>query len=141
MRLVGLIAAVVTSLCSVNSVPVVFGQANDLKPAMVRIRDLNNQGGGSGFVFRYDDKEHLVYVLTNEHVVHGADRVNVQFFSGDAAKSVVGTVIRQDRGKDLAVVKVSGESNIPPDVMMIVLARIIHIFEDNKSLLCYKHVD
>jgi len=21
------------------------------------------------------------------------------------------------------------------------LARIIHIFEDNKSLLCYKHVD
>ncbi len=24
--------------------------------------------------------------------------------------------------------------------MMSTLARIIHIFEDNKSLLCYKHV-
>jgi len=26
-------------------------------------------------------------------------------------------------------------------VCFLALARIIHIFEDNKSLLCYKHVD
>jgi hypothetical protein len=27
------------------------------------------------------------------------------------------------------------------DAVVTTLARIIHIFEDNKSLLCYKHVD
>jgi hypothetical protein len=32
-------------------------------------------------------------------------------------------------------------SEVLPVVGFFLLARIIHIFEDNKSLLCYKHVD
>src|ERR1035441_7601587 len=103
-------------------VNVLFGQASDLKPAMARIRDINNQGGGSGFVFRHDIKEHVVYLLTNEHVVRGAKKVNVQFFLG-TGKPVTGVVIRQDKAKDLAIVTVSGDSNIPAGVMIIALGQ------------------
>src|SRR5260370_4247462 len=118
MRLVSLSAAVATSMCAFLFAPVAFAQATDLKPAMARILALNGQGGGSGFVFRYDDKDHVAYWLTNEHVLHGSDKVNVQFFAG-RGKAVQGAVTSKDKGKDLAVVKVSGVGNIPDDVMIL----------------------
>lgn len=126
---------------TVFSVSAVVGQANDLKPAMARIMDVNNQGGGSGFVFRYDEKDHVAYLLTNQHVVRGAEKVNVRFFSVPG-KSVVGTVIRQETGKDLAVVRVSGEGIIPPDVMVLAFGHASALMPgDSIEILTYSSQD
>ncbi len=56
------------------------------------------EGTGSGFV--YDDKGHIV---TNNHVVEGADQIVVQFYDGEEVPAkVVGT----DPKSDVAVIKV-----------------------------------
>jgi serine protease Do len=56
------------------------------------------EGTGSGFV--YDDKGHI---LTNNHVVSGAEKITVTFHDGtEAAATVVGT----DKDTDVAVIKV-----------------------------------
>jgi len=56
------------------------------------------EGTGSGFV--YDDKGHI---LTNNHVVDGADKIVVQFWDGEEATAkVVGT----DPRSDVAVIQV-----------------------------------
>jgi S1-C subfamily serine protease len=119
---------------------------------MARIRDSNGQSGGVGFVFRYDEKNHVAYLLTDEHVVKSADSVSVQFFaplSGVDGKcttcshrSVEGTVFRRDKGKDLAVVKVSGEANIPHDVMILQLGHASALMAgDNIEILTYSLQD
>jgi S1-C subfamily serine protease len=56
------------------------------------------RGAGSGFV--YDE---LGYVVTNQHVVRDADRVEVRFSSGEWR---TGRVVGADRYTDLAVVEV-----------------------------------
>jgi serine protease Do len=62
-------------------------------------------GTGSGFV--YDNKGHI---LTNNHVVDGADKITVSFSDGtEAVAKVVGT----DPGADVAVIKVDNTS-FPP---------------------------
>ncbi|MEW5847303.1 MAG: Do family serine endopeptidase [Myxococcota bacterium] len=58
------------------------------------------QGTGSGVVI--DDRGHI---LTNNHVVEGADRVKVSFLDG---KTVDGKVVGTDPRSDLAVIKVDG---------------------------------
>ena len=56
------------------------------------------EGTGSGFV--YDDKGHIV---TNNHVVEGAEKITVQFYDGEEMEAkVVGT----DPKADVAVIKV-----------------------------------
>jgi len=56
------------------------------------------QGTGSGFV--YDEKGHI---LTNNHVVSGADKIQVTFHDGETAEAkVVGT----DPDADVAVIQV-----------------------------------
>ncbi len=59
---------------------------------------------GSGFV--YDNAGHVV---TNEHVVDGAQSVSVRFWNGTSYK---GTVVGTDPSTDLAVVKVDAPSSI-----------------------------
>jgi putative serine protease PepD len=62
------------------------------------------QAQGSGFV--YDGAGHIV---TNEHVVEGANSVSVRFWNGATYKaSVVGT----DPSTDVAVIKVNAPSSI-----------------------------
>jgi serine protease Do len=56
------------------------------------------QGSGSGFVW---DKEG--HIVTNNHVVEGADKIKVMFSDGTI---VPGTVVGTDPDSDLAVVKV-----------------------------------
>lgn len=56
------------------------------------------QGQGSGFV--YDDLGHIV---TNAHVVHGSDQLEVTFSDGTI---LTGELIGEDLNSDLAVVKV-----------------------------------
>jgi 2-alkenal reductase len=70
-------------------------------PGIVSLQVVGDSGGslGSGFVF--DDQGHI---LTNFHVVEGANQLEVDFTSG---YKIYGTVIGTDLDSDLAVVKVN----------------------------------
>ena len=75
----------------------VSGQSNGFQPR-------SQQGQGSGFV--YDSDGHIV---TNEHVVAGADSVSVKFWNGATYNAnIVGT----DPSTDLAVLKVDAPSSL-----------------------------
>jgi len=71
-----------------------------VSPGIVAIQVTSDAGGslGSGFVF--DSNGHIV---TNYHVIEGAQDVEVDFMSGYKA---YGTVIGSDTDSDLAIVKV-----------------------------------
>ena len=70
----------------------------------VRRRQRLQQAQGSGFV--YDSDGHIV---TNEHVVDGAQSVSVRFWNGDTYKA---TVVGSDPSTDLAVIKVDAPESI-----------------------------
>ncbi len=78
-----------------------------VSPGIVSIQVLNQVGGslGSGFVF---DKEG--HVITNYHVVEGAEDLEVDFPSG---LKVRGEVIGTDLDSDLAVIRVQA----PPEAL------------------------
>ncbi|NDV00153.1 Do family serine endopeptidase [Pseudoroseicyclus tamaricis] len=73
-------------------------------------RDFQDRGGqaprrsqalGSGFVISSDG-----YVVTNNHVIEGADEIEIEFFSGDTRPAeLVGT----DPNTDIAVLKVDAD--------------------------------
>ena len=65
-----------------------------------RTRQTPQRVGGSGFIVRSDG-----YILTNDHVVGGADNVTVKLKDGTEYK---GTVLR-DQKTDLALVKVNAK--------------------------------
>ncbi len=62
-------------------------------------------GAGSGFVVDPDG-----YIVTNEHVVRGADQVTVTFKDG---KTATARLIGQDDKTDLALLKVDVEKSLP----------------------------
>ncbi|HET7143422.1 MAG TPA: trypsin-like peptidase domain-containing protein, partial [Anaerolineales bacterium] len=64
---------------------------------------LTDQGQGSGFV--YDGQGHIV---TNFHVIEGADMIEIRFTSGFMA---YGTLIGIDLDSDLAMIKVDAPAN------------------------------
>jgi len=73
--------------------------------------DRNGQGGGdrpqrsealgSGFVISQDG-----FIVTNNHVIEGADEINIEFFDG---KQLVAKLVGTDPKTDIAVLKVEGE--------------------------------
>lgn len=83
-----------------------------VNPAVVNITIFASQGNmvlpqsqGSGFVF--DNQGHIV---TNAHVVHGAEQIEVTFSEGHVRAA---TVVGEDLNSDLAVVKVD---NMPAGI-------------------------
>ena len=76
--------------------------------------DRNQNGGpsprqsqalGSGFVISEDG-----FIVTNNHVIQGADEINIEFFSGEELKA---TVVGTDPNTDLALLKVEAEEPLP----------------------------
>ena len=78
-------------------------------------QDRNNNGDGnrprrssalgSGFVITEDG-----YVVTNNHVIDGADEILIEFFNGDELKAeVIGT----DPNTDIALLKVEADGPLP----------------------------
>jgi len=73
-----------------------------VSPGVVAVRAYSSNGSGSlgsGWVFSGDG-----YIVTNEHVVTGAEIVEVDFQSG---YKTFGTVVGADAHSDLAVIKVN----------------------------------
>ena len=64
-------------------------------------------GSGSGFVYKKDGKD--AYILTNNHVISGANKITVTFMNGKEAEA---TVVGSDEFSDAAVLKVSSEDVI-----------------------------
>lgn len=62
-------------------------------------REQRAEGFGSGFVIRRDG-----YIITNEHVVNGADSVTVSFADGAELEA---TIVGEDPTTDIAVLKVA----------------------------------
>ena len=90
---------------------VTVGVSETVCPSVVSVevlrlsRHRGGRGGtGSGFAFRPDG-----YLLTNSHVVHGADLVQVTFSDG---KQMSAELVGDDTETDLAVLKV-GASGLP----------------------------
>ncbi len=70
-----------------------------------RDRPRRSQALGSGFVISQDG-----FIVTNNHVIEGADEINVEFFSGlELSARLIGT----DPLTDLALLKVEHESPLP----------------------------
>ncbi|MCX7729662.1 MAG: DegQ family serine endoprotease [Candidatus Caldatribacterium sp.] len=67
-------------------------------------RQVPQRGIGTGFVFRSDG-----YILTNEHVIRGANEIKVTFIDG---KEYKGKVVGADPMTDIAVVKIDA-TNLP----------------------------
>lgn len=68
------------------------------------VREFTQQGLGSGVIIAEEG-----YILTNNHVIDGVDKIKIRLFSGDEVDAkIVGT----DPQTDLAVLKVEGE-NMP----------------------------
>jgi serine protease Do len=60
---------------------------------------------GSGFVISEDG-----YIVTNNHVIEGADEIEIEFFSGDKLKAkLIGT----DPKTDIALLKVESDKPLP----------------------------
>jgi serine protease Do len=69
-------------------------------------RGFEQRGIGSGFVISRDG-----YILTNNHVVEGADQIKVKLSNGNEYK---GKVVGRDSKTDLALIKIEGATNLHP---------------------------
>jgi serine protease Do len=88
--------------------------ASQIEPSVVQVNvkaiqttpmgSQTQEGLGSGVIYRKDG-----YIVTNNHVVEGAQQVNVAFADGSTEK---GQVVGADPRTDLAVVKVNRD-NLP----------------------------
>jgi serine protease Do len=81
----------------------------DAPPSRRPSRPKHEEGLGSGVIVSSDG-----YILSNSHVVEGADTVKVSFVSGGA--ELTAKVIGIDKATDISVIKVAA-SNLTPIVM------------------------
>jgi serine protease Do len=74
-----------------------------------RGRDAPRRGAGTGFLI--DDEGHI---LTNQHVIEGADRITVKFTDG---RNLRAEVVGSDPDTDIALIKVSADGKFPHAVL------------------------
>ncbi|MGY0060531.1 S1C family serine protease [Streptomyces sp. LZ34] len=82
--------------------------ATAVSPSIVEISATSGSGQstGSGVVITSGGE-----IITNNHVIAGADTIKVTFSDGSTKSA---TVVGTDKGKDLALIKVSGASGLKP---------------------------
>jgi S1-C subfamily serine protease len=74
-----------------------------VSPGVVQIGVRTNQGGGTGSGFVIDDQGRIV---TNDHVVDGATKVQVRFGADESTDPIDAKVLGTDPSTDLALIKV-----------------------------------
>ncbi|HET7410124.1 MAG TPA: trypsin-like peptidase domain-containing protein, partial [Paracoccaceae bacterium] len=85
-----------------------FGLPDGMIPGMPGPgHDAPRRGLGSGFVFESDG-----YIITNHHVVDGADEVKVRF-NGDIDREFEAEVVGTDAPTDLALLKIEADEKLP----------------------------
>ncbi len=90
-----------TRIAPTNPLGLLFGA-----PSGERVVPFHEVASGSGFVF---DKEGLI--LTDDHVVHGAQKITVVFQNGD---KIPAKIFGEDYNNDIALVKVDNYEKLPP---------------------------
>ncbi|HEY1728235.1 MAG TPA: trypsin-like peptidase domain-containing protein [Candidatus Baltobacteraceae bacterium] len=90
-----------TRIAPTNPLGLLFGA-----PSGERVVPFHEVASGSGFVF---DKDGLI--LTDDHVVHGAQKITVVFQNGD---KIPGKIFGEDYNDDIALVKVENYAKLPP---------------------------
>jgi serine protease Do len=83
-----------------------FGNGFGGMPGGDRLVPYNQRSSGSGFVYSPSG-----LIVTNDHVVHGASAITVIFANGD---HVPGHIYSENRGADVALVKVDNYKKLPP---------------------------
>ncbi len=68
-------------------------------------RPRRSQALGSGFVVSEDG-----FIVTNNHVIDGSDKIMIEFFSG---KQLPATVVGTDKKTDIALLKVESDEPLP----------------------------
>ena len=110
-------------LASVEDLSSVFAEVNTaVEPAVVKLevfrvtgrngpfgRPVPEANSGSGVIIEVDQKNDLGFLLTNNHVVVNANRIDVTLADG---RTVEGSVVGTDPQSDLAVVVISAENLI-----------------------------
>lgn len=79
----------------------------EVTPGVVAIQTVSQVGGGLGSGFVYDNQGHII---TNYHVIEGAENFEVDFHGGFKTR---GTVVGRDLDSDIAIIKV----DVPPEVL------------------------
>lgn len=88
---------------STNAVDVV----KEVKDSVVGIQVFNNSrlaGSGSGVIYEVNGKE--AYIITNHHVIDGAQQIEVVFSNGESAEA---TLVGSDQYGDIALLKLTSE--------------------------------
>lgn len=82
---------------------------NDLEDDEERGEARRSSALGSGFVISADG-----YIVTNNHVIEGADEIEIEFFPGDGQPSELleATLVGTDPNTDIAVLKVEYDSDL-----------------------------
>jgi putative serine protease PepD len=85
----------------------VAGVVKAVSPSVVEINATTSQGKatGAGVIITSDGQ-----IVTNNHVIAGADTISVSYSNGKTASA---TVVGADPQKDLALIKVTGASGLP----------------------------
>jgi serine protease Do len=91
-----------------NFFPPGFGSAFGAFGGAGKLMPFHEQASGSGFVY---SKSGLI--LTNDHVVHGASKIQVVFANGDR---IAGRIFSENGAADLALVKVGHYAKLPAPV-------------------------
>ena len=71
-------------------------------------REFRQQGLGSGVIVRDTGKD--VYILTNHHVVNGADEIEVTLYDG---REFEASLVGSDERRDLALIKIETSESVP----------------------------
>ncbi len=83
-----------------------FREFNDrMNPGGPNGRPRRSQALGSGFVISEDG-----FIVTNNHVIDGADEIQIEFFSG---KELPATLVGTDPNTDIALLKVEADVALP----------------------------